>query len=524
MSRPYTSQQLTSVYNARTKHNAALPTTYADEPGRMDLGLSGETMPTVWEAVNYPHEEQFEFDSFWIRYERQALARAIIDKPVNDTWQEPPTVRDEASDQTESETTQFDDRLEQFFAGEHTRRKPTHRLNVADKLGRLGEFSLIVLGFGDGRDLASPVKGVEDEESGEFGSLDDLHYIATFGQDRVIDFELNTDMTSPRFRLPKSFEVITQEVEEDDTSPEQETQTIHWSRCIHVPEGTLEDDLRGTPALKPVFHELLNVDKIKAASGEGYWRAGYQGMIISPPKDDRGRLMEFEDDGEGVQEEISKFLNNFERTIASQADVQTLESSVGDPRPHLEANYESISAAVDIPKSILTGEDRADTAASEDVRQWHQKIGQRRNDHAGPVILEPLIHRLIDVGILPEPSGDGFTVDWPPLDELSELQESEMNLTQAKALKAMSPGGDPTHMATVPELRQMFGWNPEVGSEVAEEFRVSEEDVDVDEAALREFQAQQEAPAPDEFEEQQPAADASEEEAAEESTPPDEEE
>lgn len=472
------------------RQNASLPISSASgEPtSRRELGMwNAYQQPTVWEAVSYPSEEQFSFEAFYLRYERQAEARAIIDKPVSDTWQDSPDILDEKYKDEEHEESAFEERVLEFMEGEYTRRKPIHRLAVADKLARLGKYSVLVLGTSDGRDLSKPLY------ENEFNGLDDLNYMAVFGEDRIVDITIDTDMSSPRFRLPEQFEIITQELEDDNVSNEEfESETIHHSRVIHIPEGTLESDLEGTPALKPVFHELLNIDKIKAASGEGYWRAGYQGLLVQPPEDPRsGERMKFSDDAEGVQEEIEDFIDNFKRTIATRAEVTPLSNNVGNPNPHLEANYEAIAAALDLPKSILTGEDRADTASSEDVRQWHQKIGQRRNSFAEPVIVRPLINKLIKYGILPEPEGDGFIVDWKPLDELTEKQQWDLRSSKAGVLTSLAPGGDPERIASLPELRMVMDWGPEIGSEIdddkledIEQSQQVEESLEADEDAL----------------------------------------
>lgn len=501
--------------NARA--NAALRE-YGSNPDRVQLGMfSTWQQPTVWEAVNYPREQEFEFDSYYLRYVRQSEAQAIIDKPANDTWQEDPVIKDTAHEDSDEPQSDFERVVKNFFDGQYTRRKPIHRLNVLDRLSRLGEYAILVLGFSDGRPLSTPVAGVDDsalidpaELSGEsdsqpgtnvpesmdepeFDGPDDLMYMAVFGQDRVMDIDTETSMSSPRFRLPKEWTLVTQEGEEvGDTNPrddthEHQTERVHWTRAIHTPEGTLEDDLRGTPALKSVFHELLNIDKIKAASGEGFWRAGYQGFHVQPPMDNMGRPLEFDDDYEGVHEEIQDFINNFDREIATPAEINSIDSNVHNPMPHLEANYQSIAAAKDIPKSILTGEDRADTANSQDVRQWHQKIGQRRNNFATPVIVEPLIQRLIDTGVFPQPEGDGFVVDWQPLDEPTKRDEWEVYKLVSETINNLS-AGQPTMFATVPELRSAIEWSPDVGTEVApqhqEDDAQMEEDIQVDEDGL----------------------------------------
>lgn len=464
---------------------------------RVDLGMNGENdQPTCWDAVNYPRESEFDFESFYLRYIRQAEAKAIIDKPVNDTWQDMPTVNDAAYEDQDGAQSEFEKKVNELFSGEHTRRKPIHRLNVLDRLARLGHYSLLVIGFADGRDMDTPVGGVDSSASmsdeamaearrtrgvsmpddltePEFDDLSDMMYLAVFGEDRVMDMRTNSDMTSERFRLPEEFDVVTEELEDAETDSEYNQETVHWTRVIHTPEGTLEDDLRGIPALKPVFHDLLNIDKIKAASGEGYWRAGYSGMHIRQPQDSQGRFVEF-DDSDDVKQEIQEYIDNLDRMLTTPAEIDTLDSSISNPMPHLNANYQSIAAATDIPKSILTGEDRADTASADDFSQYKSYIAQRRNNYAGPAIVEPLIQRLIDSGVLPEPEGDGFNLEWPPLDELSPIQEWERRQTVAKTVATLAPAGDTSLIAEIGELRQAIGWGAEMGSEINEQQRARE--------------------------------------------------
>lgn len=462
---------------------------------RRSLGMfESSPQPTVWDAVNYPDEEEFEFESFYIRYERQPEAAAVIDKPVNDTWQDGPIITDKGSDGNEDTQTDFEEKVGDLLSGDHTRRKPIHRLKTLDKLARLGHYAVMVIGFSDGRDLKTPVGGVsadaqidddgfltykgdtydgvnvpDDMSDAEFDSPDDVLYLAVFGEDRVIDISTNSDMTSARFRLPESFDLVTEDDDDNDenvSASKYDTKNVHWTRAIHAPEGTLEDDLSGIPALKPVFHELLNIDKIRAASGEGYWRAGYQGLHVRPPQDAQGKFMEFENDGEDVATEIREFIENFDRTLATPAQIEPLDNSVGDPNPHLDANYEAISAATDIPKSILTGQDRADTADMTDLTKYERMIASRRNNYATPRIVKPFIQRLIDTGVLPEPEGEGFEVSWPSLEELTETQEWNLKLTKANAIRNIAPGGDTSMFATVPELRKIIGFPPNVGGSV----------------------------------------------------------
>lgn len=470
----YGPTQLSQAYQPRVnaRANSHGPTTRNDLHSMVsDRRVEN---PTLWDAVGYPTDTNLDkFETHWLRYERQGTARGLIDKPANDTWQEPPDIVDDTAESEDQ--TDFEAEVERFMDGETLRREPLHRFNVVDRLATLGHYALLVLGFDDGRDLSTPVAGVADDEDGEFDGLDDLQYIATFGEDRVVDVDIVTDMTDPRFRLPESYELVTSStgglVDDDE---EETTEEVHWSRVIHVPQGTLENDLWGTPYLKPIFHNLVNIDKILAGSAEGYWRSGYAGMVLSPPRGPNGELLRFNDadggtaDSSDLQNEIEQYEKNLKRTIATTGEVETLDPAIADPESHINQQYKEIALCKDAPQSILMGNETGERATSEDASMWKEHISSRRTNFAESVIITPLINRLIDVGILPTPNGDGsyaYSVEWPPLDELSEPEQAEVAGTLATALKELT-GGQPDRIATRGELRSVMDWEPALGSEV----------------------------------------------------------
>lgn len=493
---------LVDEYNARV--NAAQPESRGDLQQIMQRGSDNE-LPMLWDGVGYPREGSLSFGDYWLRYERQGFARGIIDKPAHDTWQDTPDITDKSHQDAETDDqTQFEKEVERLLSGEPVRRKPTHRMEVADRLAQLGEYSIILLGVGDS--LESELSGVTDGES-EFDGLEDLGYIATFGQDRIDEIDVVTDPRNDRYRLPKRYKVIVEEADEGEDSSE-ETEWIHWTRVIHIPEGTLEDDLRGTPALKPIWNNLLNIEKILAGSAEGYWRGGYQGLVIRPPEGPSGPI-QFEDNDSGeLANEIRQWEQNYKRTIATTGKVEPINSSVGDPESHLNQQIKEISACKEIPQSILMGNESGERATTEDKSMWNEFIAQRRNQFADAVILRPFIQRLIDIGILPEPNGDGFVIDWPPRVELTQSEKAELMSTKADAVHTVS-GGDPERVLSRAELREnVLDMKAEYGSEAREEFspenpEVDELDTQMQEAAQQEDEQEDEESEESEEEDQE---------------------
>lgn len=523
----YRGQPVSGVRTNSTRTNATVSGSFdRDTLGDMLGGTASE--PRLWDAIGYPSENELNFETYWTRYRRTAPAHGIIEKFPNDTWQDWPEIVDDSD--TEGQT-EFEEAVEDLFgqpdtyhSRESLRKTPKHWLRTADKMATLGEFSVILLGVNDSADPSEPIAGFDEGdiqrdvgEDGEddgsaaskpFDGLDDLKFVGAFSQNEVKDFEVDTDITSDTFRLPESYEIeYTDEGDKDD---------FHYSRVIHVPEGVLTDPLRGTPGLLPIFHELLNIDKILAASAEGYWRGAYQGFVIKPPTNADGVPLHFIDGGESPQDsselaqQINQYTDNFRRTITSTGDIEQLDASIASPQDHLEGQYRSISTAKDAPSSILMGNETGERATTEDREMWHEQIGGRRNNFAEPVILRPFIDRLIAIGVLPEPAGEGYDVEWPPLAEPSEAEEADIKNVLSTAIKNMS-NGSPSELFTVAERRKILDYDPELGSEVDDD--VDQPDLTEpgqamppdDLEAIEEQLQQGSSPPPDQQEEQFPA-------------------
>lgn len=462
--------------------------------------IEADGAPSWWQAVGYPDPNTLEFEDFWSRYQLKAVGRGIVDLLVEDTWQENVDVVDRSDD---SEDTGFERDVEALLSGDMLRRQPVHRFVGVDTLATIGEYAVLVLGVDDGRDMSQPLPGIEEGDevdvapsgvepgevagSGVVGSIgghdvspgiaemDDvssgferLQYVTPYSQDRILDIDLDERMTSERYNLPKMYQIDTRGnegvVADSDVDTDSDSvEDVHWTRVIHVVEGGIEGDVSGDPFLRPFWHELLNIDKITAASSEGYWRAGYTGYVIRPPTDENGvPIGGVDTDGPGsgeVQRQMEKYYSNFDRDIATRGTVESLSQSLPSPTEHFELNYRNIANETSIPMSILMGNERGDMATREDRRKYRELIAGRRNRYAEVMILRPVLNRLIACGIMRPPEGNGYGVEWPDLHEPSEKTRAETSNTWASALATLG-GGDPRRIATRKELRDVVGWDP----------------------------------------------------------------
>lgn len=469
----------------------------------------------LYEALGYTENPSYKH--FKARYRRGGTAAALVDKPATDCWGERPTIEDtgEADDDDEADTP-FEKAAEAFLrdattpwgSGGTPARETTPGFDVdhssgpmevaqrVDRMARLGRFGLLFIGFADdpaesGEDaLAEPVDvdtiGLQDGDDPE-AALGDVAYLSSYDEGRV-DWSVTTqdylddDPTSPRYGWPEHYLV--------ELTESGELVQVHHSRVLHVVEDPmLGTELTSDSVLRRSLNRLDDLEKILGASAEAFWRSAYQGFVVSPPDNSAaGRgTGNWQDEGEQVHKQMQAYINNWERTIFSNGDITQLDADVVSPGDHVDSEYREIASGHDIPQSILMGNETGERATQEDRAMYHEFIARRRRQFCEQAILRPLINRLIAFGILPEPVGGGYDVEWPALAEMSEQEEAEVFTTMMQGFNR-GTGGSPSRALSADEVRQFADMAPGLGSEVdddgaepatAADFDVAEDDPEV---------------------------------------------
>lgn len=397
------------------------------------------------------------------KYERgPGIARGIIDKPVHDCWKGEIQIH-EAEDQDADET-EFEKEVRKFIQGEYTRMPPVARFRAADRWARLLEYSLVLVGVNDAEaEQEEGSRGLEDPvDANSIESLDDLNFLAVYKQTQV-DWEsttLDEDPTSPRYRLPESYSI---DITEDDN------RDVHHSRIIHIVEEPDEDELRSSPLYKPIFNRLDDLQKLLGGSAEMFWRAAWPGLVLKPPTDSDGVPMRFEDSGDSVAEQIGEYRNNLNRLHRITGELEKLDTDVASPEDQIGVQIEDISAHVDIPMSVIRGNETGERATEQDKAMYHEFISGRRSEHCEEQFWRKIFDRFHEWGILPSTeSGDEETnsweVEWAPQEEQTEADKADVAQKWATAIKEMS-GGNPNELASPGERRKKMGMDAEYGSE-----------------------------------------------------------
>ncbi len=385
------------------------------------MGKSFNGARDLYTAAGYPLNPQFpEYDA---RYERQDIAKRIVDAYPNATWRAHPEIREDKSDP--KKPTEF----ELAWLSLVKKIKGWHYILRADKVSGIGRFGCLLIGFNDsGADFASPV-----------GATKEVLYLQAFSEGQVTIDKWESNIHDKRFGKPLEYQVEMQLRGGDGTK--QINIIVHWSRMIHLADGCTTDDIYGTPRLKAVYNRLQDIETVMAGAAEMFWKAGWPGMAFQALPDADISTQDLDD----LEDHIEDYMHGLVRYLRLQGiEAKTLQPNITDPTPTLKAELMLVSGASGLPQRILTGSEEGKLASIQDDANWQNRVDERRKDYAEPMILRPFIDRLIEHNVLPEPKDgpEAYKVIWQDIQALSEKDQAEIAKVRTLALTkyASTPG------------------------------------------------------------------------------------
>lgn len=367
--------------------------------------------------------ESLAFAEFYKKFKRNGIAKRIIVAMPATIWARPPTLQ-------ENDNVEVDTPFESEFRIFARRMRLWNYLNRVDKLSRLGEYAILMIGVNDG--------GRPQDPMGSLNSLDDIAYLRPYSQENAEIASFNTDALNPRYGMPETYRVKLGGYKENSGGAafEERQIIVHHSRVIHVAEGLLENDIYGEPALEAVFNNLVDLEKVLGGSAEMFWLNGRGGMNFDADSTSLVR------DLEAIKAQIQDYMDDLTRSLFTKGiNVKPMNFAVADPTPHITQQLDIISGATGIPKRILIGSERGELASSQDEYNWLSRVAERREDHCEPVIVRPFIDRLIQYGAMRDIE---YRIAWPKLEHLNEKDYADIAFKKAQALSvyANSPGAD----------------------------------------------------------------------------------
>lgn len=294
-----------------------------------------------------------------------------------------------------------------------------HYVSRADRLAGVGRYAVLLLGFNDVRaseDLSRPAEGATE-----------LNYVQAYSQMNADVTRYVTNPADEAFGLPELYQLRL-----TDTVSNNRLVHVHRSRIVHVAEGLMDGEVEGSPVLERVLNRVLDLEKIVGGAAEMFWLNARHGIHINVDKDIKippEAAVEMQAEVQDYVDQLSRFI----RTRGSEVNV--LGSSAVDPAGAYQVVMNAIAITTGIPVNILMGVATAATASEQDRTNWAVRIEERRKVYAEPVILDQLVSKLIDAGVLPDL---GWEWAWPDAFPMSPLERAQTSAQQAAAAASLA--------------------------------------------------------------------------------------
>lgn len=369
---------------------------------------------------------------FLAMYYRDDIAQRIVDAFPAATWRSAPVIREDETDQD----TEFEKAVEDLI----DKNKLWHYCERADKLCGIGRYSILIIGVNDGSDLAKPLE-----------KADQLNWFVPVTEAYADISTWIDDPMNPRFGMPELYNVTFGS--EEFSTQAQQVRKVHHTRVIHIAENLGQDDVYGTPRLESVYNRIFDLQKVVGGSAEMFWLGARNGLVFEA--DDGSQITPA--DVDALEEDAEAYQHQIRRLLTSKGGKwRVLESQVPDPKSNYEVAIALIAGAKGMPQRILTGSEAGQLASSQDDSNWNARIDERKGNFAEPVIVRPVIDRLIELGILPAPKTGSYLVEWEESAGLSEIEKADIALKRSQTLAAYSNAIGADIIVPVEEMREKW--------------------------------------------------------------------
>lgn len=394
---------------------------------------------------DFGYPEHLTFNHFYAMYQRNGIAKAGIEKTIGKTWEDNPALWE--SDKP-AETAAEEDIRQRF-----DQLRIWQRLAETDRRSLVGGYAGAILRFADSKRFQEPVDTVP---GGLMGLVEVIP--AWAGQLRVSSWD--TDETSENYGQPTMYSF--NEAELPDTTSNSNTDTRTRSFQLHPDRVILwssDATVHAESALAAGYNDLMTLEKVAGAGGEGFWKNAKSAPVLSIDKDvqlaEMARAMGVAPDevADAMNDQVGDWQKGFDRLLMLQGmKAEVLGITLPQPEEFFNIALQGFAASMNIPLKILVGNQTGERASTEDARDWAQTNMSRRTNSVRPNIGE-FVDRLRRVGILQDRD---WTIGW------SDLTETSMSDKVARAAQMAEINAKATDeiVFTGDEIREVIGFEP----------------------------------------------------------------
>lgn len=400
---------------------------------RLDTMFPGhfaEVKHNHYKDFGYPADLTFKL--LFDMYLRNGVAHAGVDKTILKTWQDMPFLLEKERDGSEGKEKK-ETELEKAIRERFGDLRLWQHLAEADRRSLVGAYSGVILRLADSKRFIEPVDKVP-------GGLDGLVEVIPAWEGQLAVSEWDTDETSENYGHPKMFQFNEAAVDRVKTQPR--SFNVHPDRVVvWSKDGTVH----GRSMLEPGYNDLVTLEKISGAGGEGFWKNAKSAPVLQVDKEarieDMAKAMgvSVADIADKMDEQVADWQRGFDQLLMLQGmEAKTLGITLPSPEHFFAIALQSFAASIPIPMKILVGSQTGERASTEDAQEWAQTNMSRRNNVVIPNVMK-LVNRLERVGILPEKD---WHLDWSDLTESSMSEKIDRANKMADTNQKMKDSGE----------------------------------------------------------------------------------
>lgn len=392
------------------------------------------------------------YNDMFDMYDRNGLAGALVDSLADESWRNPPIMKDGGilgDDENSSQHTEFlsswnrlADDLEIWPA-----------MNEADIALGFSRYSVILLGVPG--EFSDPLI----DNKGNWANAGKIAYVQVFdeGQAPIATFDRNTN--SPRYGMAETYTI---KLEDGGQSI-----NVHWSRVVHLKDGYGRSRIYGIPRLRRPYNLLSDLEKVVGSSSEAFWMLIRKGLILSAQEGTNFPVKGTPEYNDMVSE-IDEWEHGLRRTMRVKGvTVDDLGGQVVDGRQQHDLLITDIAGTARMPQRVLVGSERGELASSSDDANWASVVEARQKKTCTRWVKD-FAMRLVDLQIIPKPTGK-ISLEWPELFQLTTIEKANLAETESKTILSITGNVPEGYIDIADFLRKNFKYKVTVNEAVIEE-------------------------------------------------------
>lgn len=352
------------------------------------------------------------FNDFYGKYRRNGMAKAAVNKTVTKTWEDNPKL---VSDENDEESS-----LEKAVSDKLTSLGFWQKCAEADRRAMVGGYSALIFRFADGKKFDKPVQGLL--------GLEYLVEVIVAWAPQLTVSSWDNNQESETYGQPLMYQFNEAVVPDGNNSPNTKN---HRSFMVHPDRVVIwsrDGGLFAIPELEAGYNDLIDMEKVKGAGGEGFWKNAKAAPVLEIDKEaslrEMASVMGVEEDEllNAMNKQVENYNKGFDNILMLQGMTSKPHNiQLSAPESFFMVALQNFAASMEIPLKVLVGSQSGERASTEDAREWSQTINARRNTQTLPS-LKRVLERMVSLKLL----NNSWSIQWTDLTKATVSEKLEL--------------------------------------------------------------------------------------------------